>query len=92
MTRGERIVLLFLLIALIFVCGTDFLVDAVRTRHGDAASFVHVRKYNAVSDGDGHYHFAYFGDMDEPCDRALLPHRGLWPCWWVRFNKNDWDR
>jgi hypothetical protein len=92
MTRNERIFVFSTLILLILICGGDFVVFGLRSRDPNIISYVHVHKYNAISDGGGHYHFAYVADMDEPCVRALLPHRGMWPCWWVRFNRSDWDR
>jgi hypothetical protein len=92
MTRGDRIVLLGTLILIILVCGADYSSYALRSRHHNIVSYVHVHKYMAISEGNGHYHFAYYADMDEPCVRSLLPHRTLWPCWWIRWNRNDWTR
>jgi hypothetical protein len=92
MTRGDRVVLLSLALAVFAVCGADLTLFAVRSHRGDLLSFVYVRKYTAVSDGYGRYHFAHYADMDEPCVRTLLPHRGTWPCWWVRWNRDDWRR
>jgi hypothetical protein len=92
MTRGERIVLLGMVILLILVCGADYSLYALRSRHHNVVSYVYVSKYIAVSDGNGHYHFAHYANMDVSCVRSLLPHRTLWPCWWVRFNRDDWVR
>ena len=77
---------------LLLVCAADFLLFAVRQRHGTVLGFVTVRQYNPLSDGNGNYHFAYQGVMDAPCVRTLLPHQNRWPCWWVQLNRDDWDR
>ena len=54
-------------------------------------TYTHVKQYVGVSDGNGHYHLAYFGDMDISCIDAFLPHQGMKPCWYVSFFSDHWQ-
>lgn len=77
------------LLALLAIAA-DFSQFLYRQRHGSVLSFAHVRQYIAVNDGNGRYHYEYFGPADVACVVALLPHQELPPCWWVEVHRGHW--
>lgn len=82
--------LAFLVIVLCVACGLDYAVFLYRQWHGDVLSYTTVKQYIAVNDGNGHYHYQYFGNVDIACVVALLPHQRMAPCWWVDVHRDHW--
>ncbi len=89
-SRGVAAWLLLLVMLLIVAIGADYILFLYRQRHGDVLSFSTVRKYQAVPDRNGRYHYEYFGTMDVPCVEAFLPHQRMTPCWWVSLHEDHW--
>ena len=79
-----------LVLLLFVVIAADYGIFLYRQRHGDVLSFTHVKQYIAVNDGNGHYHYEYFGEVDIPCVVALLPHQQMSPCWWVDVHRDHY--
>ncbi len=90
-SREKRSWLLLLALTLMAAIAADYGVFVWRQRHGDVASFTSVKQYVAISDGNGRWHYVYFGDIDVPCVMALLPHERRSPCWWVNLRSDHWQ-
>jgi len=83
--------LMVLLVVLTTAMVADYALFTLRQRHGEVLSYTRVKQYIGVSDGNGHYHMEYLGDMDVPCIDAFLPHQNLKPCWYVSFFRDHWQ-
>ncbi|HEY0786359.1 MAG TPA: hypothetical protein VGD62_10840 [Acidobacteriaceae bacterium] len=70
-------------------CG-DEAVFLTRQRQGVAVASITVRQYLATPLKNGRDELDLLGQADQPCVRAILPHRHLQPCWWVRRHKDRW--
>jgi hypothetical protein len=65
--------------------GIDFAVFRVRaTTNHNAYDSVVVRQYYAVLQKNGRTQFIFNPPAPQSCVKALFPHAGLLPCWYLR--------
>jgi len=55
---------------------------ALYLRHNPVGSIV-VQRYDAIPEKNGKVEFAFEQPVPQPCVRALFPHRGDPPCWYL---------
>ena len=83
--------LLWVLAAVLLVWGGDWAVWRIRVRQGTGYSSVQVtqllltplKNYRMKADAES--------TIDQPCARALFPHGGDDPCWWLRRHAAQWQ-
>lgn len=68
---------------LLLFCG-DWAIFRLRlaTNRGPYGSVV-VTRYYAVLQKNGKTQFLFNPPAPETCVRALFPHAGVWPCWYL---------
>jgi hypothetical protein len=62
----------------------DYVFLQLRIQPGNAFASVTVRRYYAVPQKSGKIEFLQADAQDQTCVRALFPHMGDAPCWYVR--------
>jgi hypothetical protein len=74
-------------LAVILLYAGDYLV--ARSRGAGAYRTVQVQPYYAVPLKDGKTEFIMLDPEDRTCVRALLPHFGCQPCWYLDGRKEQ---
>lgn len=77
-------IVLFVLATVLLVFGVDFTVFRLRlaTNRNPYGSVV-VTRYYAVAQKNGKTQFIFDPPAPEACVRALFPHSGVLPCWYL---------
>ena len=67
------------------VYAADLAIWKVRAASGHTAfDQVTVRSYLAIQEKGDRVEYVFQGEGPEQCVRALFPHRGSQPCWYLR--------
>lgn len=69
----------------------DWAVFAVRASHGNGYDSVQVEEYLSTALKGNKEEYDYLGTVEMNCARALFPHGGAQPCWWVRRHRKQWE-
>ena len=73
------------LIALLAVITFVYLGDTLGLRLRDQPlGSVVVERYDAIPEKNNKTEFAFEPPVNQPCVRALFPHQGYQPCWYLR--------
>ena len=76
--------LLWLLALILLLWCGDWAVWRIRVRHGSAYSSVQVTQLLLTPLKNHRVKADEQSITDQPCVRALFPHAGEDPCWWLR--------
>jgi len=79
------------LIAALLLWVGDWAVFAVRAARGNGYDQVQVQQFLSTALKGNKTEFDYLGTAQVSCVRALLPHGGTSPCWWVRRHRQVWE-
>ncbi|MGC2401851.1 MAG: hypothetical protein WA510_18795 [Acidobacteriaceae bacterium] len=67
----------------------DLIGWSVRSR-AEVSSTVQVEQFLRTPLKGRKEEFDYMGMVDQPCVRAIFPHHGEIPCWWLERHKIQW--
>jgi hypothetical protein len=73
----------------IFIYVADFCIWSLRGP--SAMSSVAVDQYLATPLKGNKAEYDYIGTVQQPCARALVPHAGAPPCWWLSRHTSHWE-
>jgi hypothetical protein len=85
---GER-ALFSVFVAVVVLWLADEAVYRYRVARGRAQGSVTVDRYLAVPLKNGHREFDSEGADQQTCARALLPHGGDLPCWYLQRHRDQ---
>ncbi|MFP5228062.1 MAG: hypothetical protein ACLGXA_10560 [Acidobacteriota bacterium] len=86
-----EVTLKILVVGAVAVWVSDWAVFRVRAARGTAFDTVQVEEYLSTALKGNKQEYDYMGRAEVTCARALFPHRGVSPCWWVRRHTTDWE-
>ena len=79
------------LVAAVVLWVSDWGVFRVRVARGTGMGQVAVEEYLATALKGNKTEYDYMGTAEVSCARALLPHGGAPPCWWLRRHTTQWE-
>jgi beta-lactamase regulating signal transducer with metallopeptidase domain len=82
-----RAFVVLVLVALSVYVGDDLFVRYRLMQHRDGDPVDSVTLYYATKLKNGQVEIYYHQPVAQPCVKALVPHLGLGPCWYVRRTK-----
>jgi hypothetical protein len=82
--------LCLLAIALLLWCG-DWAIWHIRVHHGTGYSSVQVTQLLLTPLKNHRVKADAEGTIAQPCARAIFPHGGQDPCWWLRRHATQWQ-
>jgi hypothetical protein len=88
--RAADALLWLIAIALLVWCG-DWAVWRIRVRHGAGYSSVQVTQFLLTPLKNSRIKADEQSTVDQPCARAIFPHGGQDPCWWLRRHATQWQ-
>jgi len=74
---------------LLWLC--DWAVFRMRISHGRGFETIQVQEYLSTALKGNKQEYDYMGTEQVSCARALFPHAGVQPCWWVRRHTSRWE-
>jgi hypothetical protein len=80
-----------LAIAILLLWLGDWVVFRVRASHGSAFQTIQVKEYLTTPLKGSKEEYDFLGNEMESCARALFPHAGAPPCWWLRRHTTQWE-
>jgi hypothetical protein len=80
-----------LLAIAVLVWVLDWAVFTVRAARGSGFDTVQVEEYLSTALKGNKQEYDYMGTVPVTCARALFPHGGASPCWWVRRHTTQWE-
>lgn len=83
MRRWSLMISVALIALAALVYGADWLVLQVREHNGSAHGSVIVDSADVVNEKGGKVEYYFSPPLPTPCVRALFPHQGQAPCWWL---------
>jgi hypothetical protein len=69
----------------------DWAVLRVRMARQTAFSSVQVNQFLVARLKGNRQEYFHMGTGQEPCVKAIFPHEGDLPCWWLRGHAMRWD-
>lgn len=88
--RAVDAILGLLVVALLLWCG-DWAVWRIRVHRGNGYSSVQVTQFLLTPLKNHRVKADEQSVTDQPCARALFPHGGQDPCWWLRRHATQWQ-
>lgn len=82
---------LALLVAAIALWAGDWAIFRVQVARGHGYDSVQVEEYLSTALKGNKEEYDYLGQAQVSCARALFPHGGTPPCWWVRRHRQEWE-
>jgi len=79
------------MVAAILVWLADWAVFRIRIARSSAFDTVQVQEYLSTSLKGNKEEYDYVGTEQISCVRALFPHAGAEPCWWLRRHTVLWE-
>jgi len=79
MSKLRVVITLFVVITFVYM--GDTLVLRLRSQPLES---VVVERYDAIPEKNNKTEFAFEPPVNQPCVRALFPHQGYEPCWYLR--------
>ena len=86
----EQLGKVLLAIAVVLWVG-DWAVFHLRAAHGGGFDTVQVQEFLSTALKGNKEEYDYMGTEQVTCARALFPHAGAQPCWWVRRHTTQWE-
>lgn len=80
-----------ILVAAILLWLGDWAVFRLHAAHGGGFDTVQVQEYLSTALKGNKQEYDYMGTEQISCARALFPHAGVEPCWWVRRHATRWE-
>lgn len=80
-----------LIVAALLLWAADWIVFRVRAAHGSSFGAVQVQEYLSTDLKGNKTEFDFMGTRQQRCARALFPHAGVNPCWWLRRHTTQWE-
>lgn len=78
-------------VAVLLAWVTDWSVFRIRAAHGAAFQTMQVQEYLSTSLKGNKEEYDYMGTQPMTCARALFPHAGAPPCWWLSRHTVQWE-
>ncbi len=69
----------------------DWIVFRIHDGHGDAFETIQVQQYLDTPLKGSKEEYDYLGTEAVNCVRAIFPHSGDEPCWWLRRHTTQWE-
>jgi hypothetical protein len=69
----------------------DYISWRVRLARGSGMGAIQVDMYLATALKGNKAEYDYLGSQPQPCARALFPHGGSPPCWWLAHHTDQWQ-
>ncbi len=79
------------MVAAIVLWLADWSVFRIRAARGSAFDTVQVQEYLSTSLKGNKEEYDFVGAEQISCVRALFPHAGAQPCWWLRRHTVLWE-
>ena len=79
------------IVAALLAWATDWVAFRIRVAHGTAFQTLQVQEYLSTSLKGNKEEYDYMGAQQMSCARALFPHAGVPPCWWLRRHTTQWE-
>lgn len=86
----EQLVKALLVVAIVLGL-SDWAVFRLRSARGRGFDTVQVDEYLSTPLKGNKQEYDYMGKEQVNCARALLPHAGAPPCWWLRRHTTQWE-
>ena len=81
----------FLAIAILLLWLADWIVFRIRSARGNGFQTIQVQEYLTTPLKGSKEEYDYVGPAMETCARAIFPHAGAPPCWWLRRHTDQWE-
>ena len=69
----------------------DWIVFRVRAAQGSGFQTIQVEEYLTTPLKGSKEEYDYLGTEMQSCARAIFPHAGTPPCWWLRRHTTQWE-
>ena len=80
-----------ILVTAVLAWVSDWAVFRVRAARGTAYDSVQVEEYLSTALKGNKQEYDYLGTAQVTCARAVFPHGGAPPCWWLRRHTTQWE-
>jgi hypothetical protein len=87
---AKKILLLVVALAVLAYVA-DYAVWRVRVARGRGMSTVAVDQYLTTALKGNKAEYDFLGTVQQTCAKALAPHGGAAPCWWLSRHTSQWE-